>query len=155
SRLLFSSLALLLAAPGADATGLAAFADELLPASKPIEEVVDHYIDTRLRQESVTPAPQADDANLVRRLTLDLAARIPTAAEARAYVESPDPAKRLKLVDRLLASPGFVRHQANEFDTMLMGTGNNRGRSLNDYLTRALKENRPWDRIFRELVLPD
>ena len=92
---------------------------------KPIEEVVDHYVEARLKQEGVTPAAQADDANLVRRLTLDLAGRIPTAAEARAYVESADPSKRTKLVDRLIASPGFVRHQANEFDVMLMG-GTNR-----------------------------
>jgi hypothetical protein len=131
-----------------------AFADELLPPGKPIEEVVDHYVEARLRQEGVTPAPQAEDANLVRRLTLDLAGRIPTATEARVYAESTDPAQRVQLVDRLLASPGFVRHQANEFDVMLMG-GNNQGRSLNDYLTRALKENRSWDRIFRDLVLPD
>src|SRR5262245_10022230 len=131
-----------------------AFADELLPPTKSIEEVVDHYVEARLQQENVTPAPQAEDANLVRRLTLDLAGRIPTAAEASAYAESTDPAKRVQLVDRLLASPAFVRHQANEFDVMLMG-GNNRGRSLNDYLTRALKENRPWDRIFRDLMLPD
>jgi len=148
-RLTVPALALLLA--GTSPTR----ADDLLPSGKPIEEVVDHYIDARLRQESVTPAPQADDANLVRRLTLDLAGRIPTAAEARAYVESTDSGKRVKLVERLMASPGFARHQADEFDVMLMGTGTNRGRSLNDYLTRALKENRPWDRIFRELVLPD
>ncbi len=148
-RLTFSALALLLAGTSP------AFADELLPSGKPIEEVVDHYIDARLRQQGVTPAPQADDANLVRRLTLDLAGRIPTAAEARAYVASNDSGKRVKLVERLMGSPGFVRHQADAFDVMLMGTGTNRGRSLNDYLTRALKENRPWDRIFRELVLPD
>src|SRR5262249_20990089 len=153
-RLTLPAVALLLVAPGTNATGLAARADELLSASKPIDEVVDHYLDARLRQENVTPAPQADDANLVRRLTLDLAGRIPTAAEARAYVESTDPAKRVKVIERLIALPGFVRHQSNQSDTMLMG-GNTRGRSLTDYLTRALKENRPWDRIFRELVLPD
>src|SRR5205809_7930316 len=92
------------------------FADELLPSTKPIEAVVDHYVEARLRQESVTPAPQAEDANLVRRLTLDLAGRIPTAAEARAYAESADPSKRVQLVDRPLASPAFVRHQPNEYN---------------------------------------
>src|SRR5262245_30541146 len=122
----FSALALLLAGTAP------AFADDLLPSGKPIEEVVDHYVDARLRQQSVTPAPQADDANLVRRLTLDLAGRIPTAAEARAYVASTDSSKRVKLVDRLMASPGFVRHQAGELDVMLMGSGTNRVRRLNN-----------------------
>ncbi len=61
-------------------------AADLLPPDRPIAEVVDHYIDATLARERVKPAPRADDATLVRRLTLDLAGRIPTAAEARAFV---------------------------------------------------------------------
>src|SRR5262249_6198028 len=106
-RLTVSALTLLLA--GASPT----FADDLLPSGKPIEEAVDHYVDARLRQEGVTPAPQADDATLVRRLTLDLAGRIPTAAEAAAYVASTDSSKRVKLVDRLMAPPPFLPHPAD------------------------------------------
>ena len=95
---------------------------------------------------------RADDATLVRRLTLDLAGRIPTAAESRAFVESTDPEKTVRLVDRLMASPGYVRHQVAELDAMLMA--GERG-SLRDYLVRAVGENGSWDRIFRELMLPD
>ena len=95
-------------------------AAELLPPDRPIAEVVDHYIDETLRKEGVKPAPPADDATLIRRLTLDLAGRIPTAAESRAYRRSTDPDKTVRLVDRLMASPGFVRHQAAELDAMLM-----------------------------------
>jgi hypothetical protein len=119
---------------------------------RPIEEVVDSGIDARLREEHVTPAPPADDATVLRRLTLDLVGRIPTAAEARAYVASTDPAKKVKLVDRLIGSPGFVRHQAAELDAMLMaGTR----ASIRGYLTQAVAENRPWDQVFRDLLLPD
>jgi hypothetical protein len=123
-----------------------------LPASgQPIEQVIDRWIDARLRVAGVKAAPLADDANLLRRLTLDLVGRIPTAAESRAYLESTDPGKRVKLLDRLLASPGFVRHQANELDAMLMeGTR----ASIRDYLVGALKDNRSWDRMFRDLLLP-
>jgi hypothetical protein len=129
-----------------------AAADDLLPAAKPIEEVVDSYIDVGLKQDGVMPAPPADDATLIRRLTLDLVGRIPTVPETNSYVASADPAKRTQLVDRLLAAPGFMRHQAAELDAMLMaGTRS----SIRDYLTRAIADNRPWDRIFRELVLPD
>ncbi|MBY0524494.1 MAG: DUF1549 and DUF1553 domain-containing protein [Gemmataceae bacterium] len=127
-------------------------ADEPPPAEKPIGNVVDHFIDLKLKQENITPAPQADDATFIRRLTLDLVGRIPTAAETKAFVESTDPEKRVRLIDRLMASPGFVRHQATEFDTMLMyGTQ----ASIRDYLVQALTENRPWDRIFREVLLPE
>jgi len=127
-------------------------AADLLPPDRPIAEVVDRYIDAALRKEAIKAAATAGDATLVRRLTLDLAGRIPTAAESRAFIGSTDPEKRDRLVDRLMASPGFVRHQATELDTMLMAGSKG---SLRDYLVFAARENRPWDRIFRELMLPD
>src|SRR4051794_23884268 len=91
-----------------------AWAGDLLPAEYPIEEAVDHYLDAGLKEAGVSPVAPADDAELVRRLMLDLAGRIPTAAEVGSFVGSADLNKRAALVDRLLASPGFVRHQANE-----------------------------------------
>jgi hypothetical protein len=84
---------------------------ELLSADRAIAEVVDFYIGAKLKEAAVTPAPQADDATLIRRLTLDLCGRIPTLAETQAYVESKESDKREKLVDHLMASPGFLRQQ--------------------------------------------
>lgn len=129
-----------------------AAADELLPPSTAIETAVDHYIDARLREEGIAPAPTADEATLLRRLTLDLVGRIPTVAEADEYAHATDPGKVVRLVDRLMTSPGFVRHEADELDAMMMAgtTG-----SIRNYLTRALAEKRSWDRIFREVVLAD
>jgi len=132
--------------------GSMAWASDLVPPDRAIAEVVDHYIDGALRKAAIKAATSADDATLIRRLTLDLAGRIPTAAESRAFIGSTDPDKRVRLVDRLMASPGFVRHQATELETMLMAGSKG---SLRDYLVRAAGENRPWDRIFRELMLPD
>jgi len=133
-----------------------AVADDLLPPERPIPEVIDHYVGLKLQSAGVAPAPQADNATLVRRLTLDLAGRIPTAAEARDYIDSKDPDKRTKLSDRLIASPDFDRHSATEFDTLLQN-GSDQAPSLRGYLLVALRENRPWDRMFRELlgVAPD
>jgi Protein of unknown function (DUF1549)/Protein of unknown function (DUF1553) len=125
-------------------------AQQLLPPDRPISEAIDHYIDAVLKEQAIKPASQADDTTLIRRLTLDLLGRIPTTHEVHEYVTSTDPEKRTKLIDRLLASPGFVRHQVNEFDSFLM-TGRN-GESLRGYLTLAFKDNRGWDRIFRELM---
>jgi hypothetical protein len=141
---LFSVVAVLLA-PVSLAT-----ADDLLPPDKPIAEVVDQYIDARLKEEGISPAPPADDANFIRRLTLDLVGRIPTVAETKAYVAATDPDKRVQLVERLMASPGFVRHQATEFDVMMMYGSQG---TLRDYLLRALAEKRSWDQIFREVLL--
>ncbi len=126
--------------------------DELLPPTQPIEQVVDHYLDARLKETGLTAAGSADDANFIRRLTLDLVGRIPTVEETQAFVAASKADKRRELVERLMNSPAFVRHQAAELDTMLMnGT---RG-SVRGYLLAALAENRPWDRIYRDLLLPD
>ena len=54
------------------ASGPAARAGDLLPPDRPVEEVVDHYLEERLAAEGLGPAPPADDATLIRRLTLDL-----------------------------------------------------------------------------------
>ncbi len=126
-------------------------------AGPPVEQVIDSHIDAKLKADAVSPAPQADDYTLVRRLTLDLVGRIPTPQETDAYVTSKDADKRAKLVDRLMASPGYARYQAVQFDVMLSdrpGGGGKNG-SLRDYLTKAIQDNRPWDQMFRDLMLPD
>jgi hypothetical protein len=131
-------------------------AADLPPADKPAEQVIDQLIDAQIAAANATPAAQVDDAAFIRRATLDLVGRIPTLAEVNAYVNSSDPDKRAKLIDRLLASPGFPRHQAAMFDAMLNPDGDRRGGTgLRDYLTAALRENRSWEQMFREILLPD
>ncbi len=137
-------------------------ADDLLPPDKPVEQAIDHYIDASLQHAGIKPATPADDAALLRRLTLDLNGRVPTTTELRDYLADVSPDKRTKLVERLIASPAFARHQAVEFETMLMaGTGGDskRGRSgstlMREYLQGAFAENRAWDVIFRDVLLAD
>jgi hypothetical protein len=141
-------LALLGIALGPSLTG----AGELFPPTLPIEEAVDRYVEAQLQEAGLQPAQPASDANFIRRLTLDLIGRIPTLEETRSFVASTKTGKRIELTDRLLNSPAFVRHQATEFDTLLM-TGT-RG-SVRPYLLMALAEGRSWDRIYRDLLLPD
>jgi hypothetical protein len=81
---------------------------------------------------------------------LDLVGRVPTVAEAKAYLESTEDKKYKQLIDRLMASPAFNRQQTAEFDALLMdGTR----QSLREYLAKAFGENRTWDRMFREMLV--
>lgn len=131
------------------AYAVAARAADLLPADKPINEVIDYYLDLKLKDAGIQPAPAAAETDLLRRVMLDLAGRIPTPAEVQAYLAASDPDKRARLVDQLLSSPEFVAHQVNELDALLMfGSSGN----LRDYLGQAVAEHRSWDRIFRELL---
>jgi hypothetical protein len=127
-------------------------AAELLPPDRALADVIDHYVDAKLGAASVTPAPPADDSTLLRRTMLDLVGRPPTTAEAQAYLAADSATKRATLVQRLLASPGFVRHQVNQFDVLLSGSGKG---GMREYLKLAIADNRPWDAIFRELMAAD
>ncbi|MBI5759967.1 MAG: DUF1549 domain-containing protein [Planctomycetales bacterium] len=128
-----------------------AFAADLLPADRPIEEAVDHYVEALLKKNNVPAASISDEPGFLRRITLDLAGRTPTPAEAQAFVASSEPDKRVKWVDRLLAAPDFSLHQRNEFDTLLMGSKQNN--EWRDYLLKSFQANKPWDTLFREMLL--
>ncbi len=146
-----SALSSLLAIAALGLGDLSARADDLLPPDRPVEEAIDAYIDAKLAQENVSAAPQADDANFIRRVTLDLAGRVPASSEVQTYLQSTDTDKKAPLVDRLLSSPDFAFHNRNEIDLVLMaGKGSAEWR---DWLLKALIENRPWPQMFRELML--
>lgn len=124
-------------------------AERVAPAPSSLAELIDQQVDRALAADDVKPVPLADDANLVRRLTLDLAGRIPTTDEVQSFVASTEPDKKQRLIERLFGSPEFLAHQVNEFDALLMfGTSGN----LREYLTAAFTDGRGWDRIFTELM---
>ena len=127
-------------------------ADELLGADRSFADVIDHYVDQKLTTAKVTPAPQADDAKLARRLYLDLAGRIPTPTEIGEFIDSTDPMKRSKLIAELVASPEFIRHNATEFDVFLRNENSDANIGVREYLLAAFKENRPWNQMFRDLI---
>ena len=129
-------------------------AAELPSADLPIEQVIDQFVQQRLDAGKITAAPQADDANLLRRLMLDVAGRIPTSEEAKAFVANGSAARRTVLVDRLLASPDFIWHQRNEFDRMLLPNKPNDA-DFRKYLLWAVKENRSWEAMFRDMLVGD
>ncbi|QDU76830.1 hypothetical protein Pan97_38870 [Bremerella volcania] len=146
-RLLFSTLTItFFVSNGTSAT----HGSELLPEDRSIAEVVDHYISARLKKYEIEASPPANDANVLRRTTLDLVGRIPTSSETASYLADTDEFKRQNLIDRLIGSPAFVRHQVNEFDALLMPYDKN---SLREYLLPAFTENRPWDQMFQEMML--
>ncbi len=133
-------------------SGPAAVCGEAPAPFSALEQVIDHHIHQRLQDENVKPAGPADDATFLRRVMLDLVGRIPTPGEIKAYTASTDPAKKAKLIDRLLATPAAARHLANDLDAFLM-TGART--SVRDFLSRALSSGQSWDKIYRALMLPD
>ncbi len=103
-------------------------------------------------------APRASDAEFLRRITLDLAGTIPTADQARAFIADADPAKREKLVDRLLASPDYARRLEQAVTVMFLerrSGGKIPDTQWTDYVRKAFARNEPWDKIVRAMISTD
>lgn len=108
--------------------------------------------------ESGPVAPVADDAAFLRRVSLDLAGRIPSSVEARAFLEDRSADKRAKLIDRLLAAPEHARHLAVTFDVWLMERRGDKHVKTDDWrgwLTAFFAANRPYNELTREVLGAD
>ena len=125
---------------------------DLLPKDREIHDVIDHYVAQRIKSDKIQAADFAPDAEILRRLTLDIAGRIPTTAEVHKFKKLADVKNRQALVKQLLKSPGYAFHLRNQLEHMLLSKYGSDG-DLRKYLLEAARENRPWDRIFRDSII--
>lgn len=82
-------------------------ASPAVPADPAAAHPLDAFIRARLGVEGLTPAPQADRATLLRRLSFDLLGLPPSPADVRDFLADDRPDAWERVVDRLLASPHF------------------------------------------------
>ncbi len=73
---------------------------------------IDQFIDAQLSILNLPASPPADDWQFMRRVTLDLAGRLPAPDDARQFAQDRSPDKRTKLVRGLLASDSFADYWA-------------------------------------------
>lgn len=147
SRILIAVVAFLVALAGGRAATLQA-------NGVSISELIDREISARLAEEGIAPAPTIDDAAFVRRVTLDLAGRIPTTRETEEFLARPESHRRELYVDRLLQTPDYAVHLRNELDLLLQGKLG-RYEDWRNYLLEVAQENRSWDRFAREILVPE
>src|SRR4051812_25628768 len=109
-------------APDAFPNGPAAFAPRVVVPldDRALAAAIDRALEEGWAKQGVTPAPQADDAEFLRRGTLGVAGRIPPVSEARAFLASADAEKRRELVERLLASQAYATHMTNTWLELLL-----------------------------------
>ncbi len=147
------------------ALGKAAAARILVAASAPTLDypavAANHFIDEhvfdKLRRLNIVPAPLSGDSQFLRRVYLDTIGLPPAEAQAEAFLRSTDPAKRARLIDRLLERPEFAEFWALKLTELSRaGTreaGAKGGRIVYEYLRRSFLANKPWDRLVSELLL--
>jgi hypothetical protein len=136
----------------------------LLPAAgaKPLPETtvaqaaarIDRLLEDDLQRAKLAPTALIDDATFVRRAYLGIVGRIPSAEEARAFLDDKSPAKRAALVDQLVASPGFDSHFFNwTADLLRLQTRQEQfGLGWHVWLRQSLAEDKPWDSLVTEML---
>jgi hypothetical protein len=121
----------------------------------PIRNPIDAFVRKELDKRGIKPAPEADRPTLIRRLSLDLTGLPPTPQQVEAFVGDSDPGAYRRLVDRLLASPGFGERMAwNWLDAARYADTNgyqgDRERTMwpwRDWVVDALNRNLPYDQF--------
>jgi hypothetical protein len=119
---------------------------------------IDARLNERLKQNGATPAPRADDAEFLRRVMLDLTGRIPLASEVHAFLDDKAPDKRHKLVERLLAGPGYVNHYTNVWRTLFLPEASTNFEvaymqiGFDAWLRKKVADNVAWDKMAKELI---
>lgn len=128
-----------------------ACAVELLPANSNIVDVIDHYVREGLIQKGIAAVQPADPLTLLRRTTLDVAGRIPTAIEREWYLSLPETDRRRQMVDRLMLLPDFDYHHRNWLDETLL-PNQPYNDEFRNYLLTAVQTRRAWDTMFRDIM---
>ena len=98
------------------------------------------------------PAEVADDPTFLRRVTLDLAGRVPTRQEWSEFAADAAPDKRERFIQKLMDGPEFPLYLGLLLDEIIQGPqAGNQG--FRDYLRRSIAERRRWNELFQNLLI--
>ncbi|MFM7593036.1 MAG: DUF1549 domain-containing protein, partial [Isosphaeraceae bacterium] len=129
-----------------------------------VRNPIDAFILNGLEQIKFKHAPQADKISLLRRVTFDLTGLPPTARQAEEFLNDNSADAYEKLVDRLLASPGYgVRWAQHWLDLAHYADSN--GFELDadrpdawryrDWVIDALNNDMPYDKFLALQIAGD
>jgi hypothetical protein len=129
------------------------------PAEPTPANAIDKTVFATLASLGIKPV-LCSDAVFVRRAYLDVTGTLPTAAEARAFIEdSKTENKRAALIDRLLNRPEHTDYWAMRWSDILrikaefpVNLWPNAAQAYHRWVKASLMQNRPYDRFARELI---
>lgn len=131
------------------------------PQSPQRAHAIDRILDADRAKHGLTPIPSVDDAQLVRRLYLDLIGLLPTPEQTSEFVHDPSPDKRSRLIRSLLNQDvEYTEHWLTFWNDLFRndysGTGFITGgrTQISKWLYDSLVHNKPYDVMARELIAP-
>jgi hypothetical protein len=83
------------------------------------KNIVDRFTLKKWQELGIVPSDLSSDEVFVRRAYLDITGTLPTPAQVKAFLADTDPAKRDKLIDRLVDSPEYSYLFANKWADIL------------------------------------
>ena len=127
---------------------------DALPPSK---NFIDDLVFANLKEIGVPPSPVIDDATFLRRVTLDIAGRLPTIAETEAFLASTDPKKRDLAINQLLTTPDYADYFANKWTALLKNKREDAADitanfAFHAWMRDSLLANLPYDALVRQIL---
>ena len=125
---------------------------------------VDAFVLARMKKEGLSPAPRADRATLIRRITFDLTGLPPTPKEVDAFVRDRSAKAWEKVIDRLLASEHYGEHwgqhwldvvRYSDTDGYEYDTHRPDAWRYRDYVIRAFNNDKPYDIFIQQQIAGD
>ena len=128
-------------------------------AGFPSESPLDPFVFPKLQSLNARPA-LCSDAVFVRRAYLDVIGTMPTAQEAKEFIEDADAKnKRRLLINRLLERDEFADYWSMKWGDMLrikaefpVNLWPNAAQAYHRWVRASLAENKPYDRFVREML---
>ncbi len=120
-----------------------------------VKNPIDHFVLAKLESSNLNPAPEADRATLIKRLSIDLIGLPPTPQEVSEFVNDSDSAAYEKLVDRLLNSKHYGERMALAWldaaryadSNGFQQDGDTWQWQWRDWLVKALNDDLPFDQF--------
>jgi hypothetical protein len=131
-----------------------AFSVEQLPEAR---NFVDELVFSNLKRLGIPPSDVTDDTTFLRRVSLDIAGRLPTQVELDAFLTNASPGKRDDAIERLLASGEYADFFANKWTAMLKNRRDDASDITSNFafyswVRDSLLANKPYDQMVRELL---
>ena len=123
----------------------------------PSRGFIDNLVFKKLIELGLPPSQVSDDVTFLRRVTIDIAGRLPSQMETEQFLADQDASKRARVIDRLLASPDYADYFANKWAAILRNKRGNNVRKMHTYgfhgwIRRSLFENKPYDQFVRDVI---
>lgn len=120
---------------------------------------IDEFVFARWKRLGIQPARPCSDAVFVRRAYLDVIGTLPSALEARTFLQDPSANKRSALIDRLLEREEFADYWAMKWCDLLrvksefpINLWPNAVQAYHRWIRDCLRRNVPYDQFVREML---